>query len=275
MSPFSVGLVPRQNHGSAYGSRRRSFDLSGPVRPVLALSSLWAAVVFAAPAFSAEGLYLTWHDCAAAPVAQHDYRTACEAELGEQALYAAFTMPFAVDSVVAVEIVIDAQVAGGTLPAWWQYQPDGCRFRSLIAGAAFVLEDACADFWQERATPNQLPGYFVGEPRGGPGQARLKITFALLPENYVRLEAGPMYYAARLVIKNSPTGSCSGCLQPACLVLNSIVIGRLPGAAGGDVVLTASGPDRAQRATWQGTGADCDAVPVTPKYWGALKSMFR
>jgi hypothetical protein len=229
----------------------------------------------AGPALAAEGLYLTWNDCAAAPIAQHDLHSQCEAELGEQALYVAFTLPYAMDSVVAVEIVIDTQVSGGSLPAWWQYQPEGCRFRSLIAGASFVTEEVCSDFWHERATPDKLPGYFVGEPRGGPGQARLKIAFALLPQDYVRLEAGPMYYAARLILKNSPTASCPGCLSPACLVLNSILVGRLPGAPGGDVLLTASGPGLAQRATWQGVGANCDAVPVLPLHWGALKSLFR
>lgn len=222
-----------------------------------------------------EGLYLTWNDCAMSSASRHDLHGLCDVDDGQQVLFAAFTLAQAIDSVVALELVIDVQHSGAALPAWWQYQPKGCRQGSLVANSAFLLENSCADFWNETATVDGLAGYLVGEPHGGAAQARMKIAFSLLPQNFRRLEAGPMYYAAKLLFRNSRTSLCDGCLEPACLVLNSILVGRLPGASGGDVLLQASGPNQAQRATWQGTGADCDAVPVLPRTWGAIKSLYR
>jgi hypothetical protein len=63
---------------------------------------------------------------------------------------------------------------------------------------------------------------------------------------------------------------------PACLVLNSILVRRSPGAVGGDSFVSTPGPGDANRATWQGTGADCSAVPVRRQStWGAVKSLYR
>jgi hypothetical protein len=44
---------------------------------------------------------------------------------------------------------------------------------------------------------------------------------------------------------------------------------------GGDLLLDTPGPEGANRATWQGSGADCDAVPVRARTWGLLKSLYR
>lgn len=239
------------------------------------LATLGATVVLICAwegADAAEGLYLTWNECAAGGAAMRTASFPCDSNSGERSLYAAFTLPHAVDSVVAVVAVVDLQGQGAELPPWWRLEPKGCRYPSLVATATFAAGGACEDFWGGEATLGGPPSYAVGEPRGAASQARIQAAFALLPERHRRLEAGPMYYALRLVLRNAGTTTCGGCAEGACLVLNSILIGRLEG---GDLLLETPGPGQANRATWQGSGVGCDPVPVQARTWGALKSLYR
>ena len=93
------------------------------------------------------------------------------------------------------------------------------------------------------------------------------------------LDPAATYYAARLVIRHTlTTGTtvCAGCSGPACLVLNSILLRRQPGAIGGDVAVTTPGPGDANWATWQGgAGANCASVPARAVTWGRVKSLYR
>jgi hypothetical protein len=117
---------------------------SAPVRPASRASgrlieSTWlclAAVILAARAASAgEGIYLTWNDCWNAPNARSDLVSGCPL-VGGQSLFCSFTLAGAIDSVVAVDVVVDVQLAAATLPAWWQLSPGGCRSGALGAGAS-------------------------------------------------------------------------------------------------------------------------------------------
>src|SRR5262249_13884758 len=126
------------------------------------------------------------------------------------------------------------------------------------------------------ATPDPLPyTYTVGAPRGQLNQARLFLSAALPSAIQRALDGTTMYYCVRIVVSNTHTSICPGCTGPACLVLNSILIGPRPGARGGDLLLQVPGPGGANHATWQGTGADCLAVPARALSWGRLKSLYR
>ena len=237
--------------------------------------ALVAVMTCATPLRGAEGLYLTWSGCAQDVQATSDRASACNPG-DSQSLYCAFTLAQAVDSVVALEIVVDLEAMSATLPAWWEVGKGGCRAGALAPDAEFA-QASCAVPWQGlvQGPSVLLAGVFPGEPRGEANQARLKITVAVLPDSFRRLNAGEMYYAARLLLSNDLTAGCSGCQIPTCLVLNSIVIGRLEGAPGGNLLLETPGPMNANRATWQGSGADCAAVAVKRRTWGALKELYR
>jgi hypothetical protein len=222
---------------------------------------------------AAEGLYLSWNECALSPASSPQHAPACDTETGEHTLFTAFTLPFAVDSVIALEIVIDLQISGTSLPPWWEFQEKGCHQNALLATAAPAPGTPCGDPWGVPAT--EAVSYYPGEPRGGPSQARVKINVAVLPGLYRRLEPNVMYHAARLRFQNFGTSLCTGCLQSGCLVLNSITIGRLPGAPGGNLLLEAPGPGSANRATWNGGAQHCDAVPVRSRTWAQLKALYR
>ncbi len=233
----------------------------------------------AVPARATEGLFLTWVDCALAPGSPHDLSSSCLSNLGSQDLFCAFRMPFPTDSVLGVEIVVDVQHANATLPDWWRFDNVGCRAGELRAGTDFPAASPCVDFFQDEAF-SDLQGYYLTEPNGESNQASIRVAASLLPSaGYVQLDSSSMYLGVRLNISNALTVGvtpCGGCLDPACLVLNSVLVRRQPGAEGGDVFLSVPGPDDANWATWQGgMGANCAAVPVRPVTWGRLKELYR
>jgi hypothetical protein len=250
--------------------------------PRLTLAAAVAGVLLSVSAIPAaradEGLFLTWGDCALGP-SSHDATNACDTNLGDQRLYCAFRMPFAADSVLGLELVVDVQHADVTMPDWWMFSWGGCRAGYLRPSFDFTQRSSCRDFLFGSATGG-LQDYTVGQPRGGANQARIRMAAAVLPGfGYATLNATDMYYAAVLSIPNDYTVGgtvCSGCAGSACLVLNSILVRRQPGAAGGDIDLTVAGPGDANFATWQGGAiANCSAVPVRSMTWGRIKGLYR
>jgi hypothetical protein len=250
-------------------------------RAVLAASLIgWA--VAAGPAVAAEGLYLSWDDCAQGPTATSNLNFACDTNAGQSELYCAFTMPQAADNVVAIEVVVDIQHANPTLPDWWRLDTGvvgGCRKGSLGVAVDFPGKTACADMWQGLPTASGVQDYVLTEPRGALSQARIEVAASVLPQDAFALDGTSMYYAARIIINNARTigaPTCGGCDQPACLVLNSILVGRLPGSPGGNYFLQTPGTGDGNWGRWQGgLGADCAAVPVRNRTWGQIKSLYR
>jgi len=246
----------------------------GPLAVTLA-----CVLACAAPAPAAEGLFLTWNDCAPAAAAVHDFTSTCLGNTDGQSLYCAFRMPLPADSVLGVEIAVDVQHAAVTLPDWWRLDWVGCRAGELRVGNDLPAASPCTDFLGGDAASG-LQGYYLSEPRGGDNQAGIRVAASrLLSAGYTSLDASSLYLAARLDLSNARTtgdGACGGCLEAACLVLNSILVRRQPGAVGGDVYLTEPAPEHGNWVTWQGgTGADCTAVPARTVTWGRLKGLYR
>jgi len=274
----------------AHDSGRRSPRAVAAPRPPsfrLGSNALAAAVVVLAlaprPVGAAEGLYLTWNDCALGPTASSNRDFACDTDLGVNELYVAFTMPQAAGNVRAVEIVVDLQHSSPVLPDWWRLESNGCRWpmfepATLTAAGTFPERTACLDMWQGAPTAPaaEIAGYTSGQPGGGANQVRIKVTASVLPGNEQTLDGTSMYYAARIILANSRTvGTCSGCAEAACLVLNSIIIGRTEGS-GGNYFLQTPGPGEANWALWQGgSGASCAAVPIRNRTWGRVKGLYR
>jgi len=254
--------------------------IRGTPAAALLAATLLACCLPAGLSRAAEALYLTWNECALDGLAVHDRTSVCGVNTGGQDLFVAFRMPFASDSVLGLEIVVDVQHSAATMPDWWMLASDGCRAGALQVSFDFTTNPVCADFFLGNASGG-LQGYYVREPRGGTNQARMKLAGAFLPAfGYASLNADDLYYGAKMSLLNvntvSPGPVCPGCFGGACLVLNSILVRRQPGAAGGDVYLTTPGPANANFATWQGgTGASCAAVPARSVTWGRLKSLYR
>jgi hypothetical protein len=231
----------------------------------------------ATPAHAAGGLYLRWGDCPLGGAGTAVEGFTCDSEAGIHELYCAMQMPQTVDSVLALEIVVDIQHEAAALPDWWRFDFAGCHGGKLSADDHFG-PTTCGDFWSGQAAGGLL-SYTVGMPGGAPNQARMVIGLGVPSDQPRTLDAASMYYAARIVFSNLMTSSCTGCAGAACLVLNSILVHRPPrpdGIPSTDILLTAPGPNNGNWAGWQAdSGAGCQAVPVRNVTWGAVKSLYR
>jgi hypothetical protein len=235
-----------------------------------------------AAAAASEALFLTWGDCAAGAGAVLSITPACISEGGTEVLYVAFSLGQPVDQVLGIETVVDVQSEAAALPDWWHFEsagpgvPAGCHQGGLSASRTFTTEVACIDPWVGTTGDALVQDYQPGAPRGGAGQARIRATaFVSGTDPALTLDTVRPYYGLKLTLDNHGTGACAGCIQPACLVLNSIWLKR-PGAPGGDVLLSTPGPLDANWARWEGaSGSDCTAVPVRRSTWGQVKSLYR
>jgi hypothetical protein len=251
------------------------------VAALLAWSSLfvpggkWAV----APAVAAEEIALAWDDCIEGGAALLDMQGECDFNLGFVPLFPSFRVPQSTPAdVIGVELVIDVQHAGTTLPDWWRMSPGDCRDGALSADGDFSAAPGCADPWAGGGAA-QVQGYLVTLPYGQASQARILAVAGVPSIEAKALDAAIVYHAARIRLskeKSSGAFSCIGCTSGACLVLNGIIVRRLPGSPGGDLTLTIPRNGTQNRVTWNGgQGADCSAVPVRRATWGLVKSLYR
>jgi len=228
------------------------------------------------PVAAEEALHLGWDQCGLAGTSNKTF--GCLDDVASHSLYCAFSLAQPVTDVIGLEIVVDLQHASPALPSWWDLGVGGCRYGALTASGSAPAGTGCTDFWQGQATGG-IQGFKIGQPYGGANQARIKVALAVLSDAPRALNATDLYYAARIVLASNlttGTSSCAGCSEPACLVLNSILLLRLPGSPGGDVLLETPAPGNGTFATWQGgSGAECAAVPARRTTWGGIKSLYR
>jgi len=247
----------------------------------LALLALLGAAAPDVPCAHADAaIYLTWTDCPLSGNATSASEFLCDFNEGFEELYCAFTLPQATGAdVVGLIAVIDLQSSAPALPDWWQLaKSGGCRSGNLSISADFRQNPDCVDPWTGDAVA-EIQAYSVGEPRSGANQVRIKAVCGVVPALARTLDATSVYYGLKLVIGNLFTygfGSCAGCSEPACLVLNSIEIERTAGAPGGDLFLQTPGGGNGNWARWGGTPAtDCTLVPTRAVTWGRVKSLYR
>ena len=259
--------------------------------PAVAIVLVVALLGLARPVGAAEGIFLSWDNCGAGANANKTF--ACDTDDGQQVLFCEFTMPQAADSVVAVEIVIDIQHASSTLPDWWRFDEGGCRVGTILSADAEFAGTGCTDMWLGAKNDGGMvvggfADYITSQPRGQASQARLRVALAVTTQYAVTLDGTTRYAAARVIIRNDKTAGgsgCPGCVEPACLVLNQVLIGRVAGSEDfceqtplpqSDFCLVTPGAVNANWATWQGgAGANCAAVPVRKRTWGEIKSLYR
>ena len=225
-----------------------------------------------------EALLLGWEECRLTGLADEAFT--CGANDQTIELFCAFRLPFGTGAdVIGVEAVVDVQHSQAALPDWWLMAASGqCRSGALTAGADFSAVSACVDPWRGAATA-EIQAFDIGMPRGGANQVRI-LAVAGLPSDSARtISASDVCYGVKIRIhtmKTNGPGSCVGCSDGACLVLNGITVRRLPGAPGGDLKLTIPAAGDGNRVTWRGgAGADCALVPVRAVTWGRIKSLYR
>jgi hypothetical protein len=105
---------------------------------------------------------------------------------------------------------------------------------------------------------------------------RLKIAVAVPLSALTDIVGGTEYFSCNVTVNNQKTvgtPSCTGCLVPMCIVLNSLKITTNTGE--GDVTLGNASAAGSNIVTWQGTGPDCSLVPTRNVTWGSVKALYR
>lgn len=255
----------------------RTLALRGAALALLLLSSVPGA------ALAAQGISLAWDHCLADGGIQNKV-FACDTNSGENRLVGTFQLGSNMSNVVAAEIVLQLATAGVALPAWWDvYNAGSCRPTALSVNSSADPGDVSCPDWSGGQMFVGIGAYCgsagtcVDHPALA-NQVRIKLVEAVAQQFATTLTGGQEYFAFNLVIQNAKTvgtGSCPGCLTPACIVLNSIDV-IAAGDAGHRKLTTASSPG-GNYVTWQGGGGtNCPAAtPARNSTWGSVKSLYR
>lgn len=255
-------------------------SLRGQVIRALLMAGALLPVTFA-PALSS-GIELAWDHCYGQFGALSMRTSACTTNSGSQTMIASFRPPAGVNALEGVEVFIDYQVLGGVLPCWWNFavsQPRNDQLTPLPVSPTDV-----------NGNPRVLCDnhYFLGRGASGGGTmtvmgadwGRLRGIASIPAGTGMPVVADAQYYGVGFRISNGlSTGGCPGCLQAACIHLRLI---QLYSIGQPDVVMQSPHPGSENWITWQANaaatacpGAHVPPLPVLPRTWGAVKSIYR
>jgi len=241
-----------------------------------------ALLALTASMASATGVNLFWTDCspAAGGVGVSNQNNACTSNSGQFILVASLNPGPGIDAAVGAEGVIDIQIASVAMDPWWQMKAGGCRATALSSSFSFsFLSGACLDPWQNQAfggldyaynPPDTDPSHNL------PNRARLRVAGVVQASAAGPMAAGSEYYIFEAIIskqKSVGAGSCVGCADAACFVLNSIKVVQPADDVNGDKFYSTA--DQSQFATYQAGAAGCAATPNRNRTWGSVKSLYR
>ncbi len=207
---------------------------------------------------------------------------ACDVNTGNASFTGSFLCSVAHPNFVGIEVVVDGQTAGATLPDWWQlFNVNACRQTALSTSADFTSAlGMCTDpwlglaqggvaAWQTQLFPPPFP---LNAPAAN--VCRLKVAYALADPN--PLQPNIEYYAFRATIqyaKTVGTGACAGCTVPMTFVLNQIKAAENVVSPTSVEVMTTALSN--QCLNWQSGGPGCGAVPTRNTTWGQVKGLYR
>jgi hypothetical protein len=174
---------------------------------------------------------------------------------------------------------IDLLSQQATISPWWSFDAVGCRgvTPSALHGSADFTGGPfnCVDPWSGQASGGA--SYQTGF--NGPNRARMKGVCAVAVS--VPMDASSEYYLFSFIITNAMTvgaGSCAGCTDGVCLVLQSVLLTQPVGPGLFDYTIT--NPLLRQHVTWQPggtqvTGGCPGGTPVRTRTWGGVKALYR
>jgi len=229
----------------------------------------------------ASGVELAWNSCYGQLGSASLKTNACAVTTGGQNMYASFRPPAGILKLEGIEVFIDYQVAGGVLPCWWNFSSVPPQPRTLALVTQHVSP---ADGNGVPTTPCDNH-YFLDNLAGGGGggivtgvdRGQLKGLAAIGAGSGLPVAADAQQYGIGFRITNALAtgGTCLGCLQQACFVLNTI---NLTSFGVPNVVLQAPHPGSENFVTYQGNAAATGCPGATPTRnatWGSVKSLYR
>jgi len=250
----------------------------------MSLATLAVALFAAPPAHAAAGVNLTWSRCYGDGGAGNA-AFACDTNSGSELLVGSFVLPEPLAHVNGNEVSIDLISQDDPLPAWWDFKNVGtCRLNSLHFNTTANANDVVCVDWSAGHSSGGIGAYSTGTPSSmgridpslAPLHRRCVMALAVPPDSLMDLQADTEYFSFNLVIdhaKTVGTGACGGCAGSVCLLFQTINI-TTPVLANNIFIGNATTPG-SNMAHWQGTGADCNLVPVKNRTWGEVKALYR
>lgn len=244
----------------------------GP-RVLLAFLTLLSAAPSIA---SAAGINLYWNDCSVGVTATTNRRFACNTNVGTNVMVASFDPTTGIEALIGNNLILDLQSAVSPLAQWWRFRNAGtCRLASLSANTVFSTA-MCSEPWAGSGTPGILA--YMENVGGDPSRARIGATVYVDISWQGPVSPGTEYYSLNIVINNAKTvgsGSCAGCLDPVCIILNEIKLVQ-PAGVGSPVI---TNPAISHYVTWQDgliNAFGCPGgSPTVNRTWGQLKGIYR
>jgi hypothetical protein len=277
-------VVVIANHASPFGQETRS---KGPVQHLLE-EPMKKAILFAAAlatlvagtAMAAPGVNLSWDDCQASLALGLNKTSTCLSNVeASKRAYGTYVLPApGTVQTAGNDIVLDIMTNSATLPCWWNFtvapRTTGfqMQFNTVCADAGGV---GIFDYWSSIA----------GGPVGGSGAflmptnavPRVRIKGVVAVDAGAAEPLGPdieTYSFTLVLVHGSTVGACTGCLTPACFVLNLIQVTQV-----NDPPYILTNPSSRQHVFWQGgvvQAPGCPAaVPTQNKTWGSVKALYR
>jgi hypothetical protein len=211
---------------------------------------------------SASGINLSWNDCGTYGVGGKSSPCTVNNVVGS------FVPPPGINALVAMEATLDVQTSSPVLPNWWQLnKTNGCRTSSLTSQFSFETLSSCSDYWQGQA----LGIMDFRQSDRGANRGMLRLVCAIGENDGRSVDSGTEYYAFQVVINNARSSggdACSGCMTPACIILNSIELDEF----GSSQAQILTNPVNRSMVTWQ--GGECQGG-VRNRTFGQIKSIYR
>lgn len=215
---------------------------------------------------------LSWDNCGS--FGGQNKTFACDTNTGAPfTLYGSFISPDA-PQCVAIEAVVDFMNADAALQDWWKLGTGECRQGAFNGSFDFTSGPFdCVDFWGGQSIG--VSGVITDGAGLGANTLRFKFVTALpAPTD---MDPGSEIYGFKLTVlrtKTVGTGSCAGCTDGACFVLNSVLVNQPAGV--GDFFLTGAPAGGRDFATWQSAPTLlCGLVPTQSRTWGQVKALYR
>jgi hypothetical protein len=228
------------------------------------------------PVTAGPGVNFAWHACLPEGGAA-TLTSSCSSDDGEQIAVGSFVLAHAQNLQVGIEWIIDLQVDGESLPAWWQlFNAGACRQDALALRFDFGAypQVHCLDPWtRSTGARGGVAAYFTSTttpPNPWPDPRRARILGGVASDTPAALEGGREYLAFELVIHSKGTSTCAGCEAGASIVLAEISSVQQEGSR-----------ERLQEPVvdyclrFQGGSVPCSVLPARTVTWGRIKSLYR
>lgn len=234
-----------------------------------------ALVVSASTAVAQPQVILRWDDCSVAGTATKTF--ACNTNSGATFdMFQSVIAPAGLQTFVGFLSVMDVQLESGLVAdSWWSFGSGTgfCRLTTSAGVTQTAGTTSCADITNSTFTFGQ--DYSLNS-NDFTNRGRLRVLGAFSADEAIALPTDTEMTICKIGINRQRTTgspSCGGCLTPACIVFQSVLLDT---RTVGEAQTVSGGP--LNSVSWQATptGFVCpDAVPTQSRTWGSIKSLYR